>query len=407
MSRRVTARASKKARGASSSAPPPPPSPPSSPPPPGDLPRPEWASRPLHKLTQFNLPFFQQDEDTTWAVEQLRLRQQLGICAVTAPTYPRLVRLFYQNLHETPTTVGLLSDIDGHVVHITSAMIAKVLEFFAKPEEQPFPEVEDRQPVPHLIQHYFPGAHGDPSFTCLRRSKLPSRLLLLDSVVHKNVLPLGHRAERRLEFVRVLHGYQLGYQVPLEDFILLHMQKFLREAVRPTPLQNLTWPLPFANLLTLMFELNHLPIAEDEEIDRGYPTFGRREWQHSISRIPQPVGAPVEEAQDPVHDHPAHPVPPVPPHGDPLYMTREEYFQLQHSVDQFHHTLRDHHQSLMELRTDFQAFRDYSQVRFDQLHADNLAIQQQGQDNAFETRALMQALFAQHFPPPPPPPASP
>ncbi|XP_028122957.1 uncharacterized protein LOC114320056 [Camellia sinensis] len=150
MSRRVTARASKKARGASSSAPPPPPSPPSSPPPPGDLPRPEWASRPLHKLTQFNLPFFQHDEDTTWAVEQLRLRQQLGICAVTAPTYPRLVRLFYQNLHETPTTVGLLSNIDGQVVHITSAMIATVLEFFAKPDYQPFPEVEDQQPIHHI-----------------------------------------------------------------------------------------------------------------------------------------------------------------------------------------------------------------------------------------------------------------
>ena len=75
---------------------------------------------------------------------------------MTAPTYPRLVRLFYQNLHETPTAVGLLSDIDGHVVHITSAMIATVLELFAKPKYQPFPEVEDRQPVPRLIQQYFP-----------------------------------------------------------------------------------------------------------------------------------------------------------------------------------------------------------------------------------------------------------
>ncbi|GMP61822.1 hypothetical protein CsSME_00024134 [Camellia sinensis var. sinensis] len=283
-------------------------------------------------------------------------------------------------------------------------MIATVLEFFAKPEYQPFPEVEDQQPIHLLIQQYFPGAHGDNSFTCLRRSKLTSRLFFLDSMVHKNVLPLGHRAERRLEFVRVLHGYQLGYQVPLEHFILMHLQKFLHEAVRPTPMQNLTWPLLFANLLTLVFELNHLPIAEDEEIDRGYPTFGQREWQHSISRIPLPIGARIDEAQDPVPDHPAHPVPSVPPQGDPLYMTREEYLQLQHSGDQVHRTLRDHHQSRMELRTDFQAHRDYSQARFNQLHTDNLAIRQQGQDDAFETHTLMQALFAQHFPPPPPPP---
>ena len=93
----------------------------------------------------------------------------------------------------------------------------------------------------------------------------------------------------------------------------MHLRKFLREAVRPDLMQNLTWPLPFANLLTLVFQLNHLPIAEDEEIDRGHPTFGQREWQHSISRIPQPVGAPVNEAQDPVPDHPPHLVPPVPP----------------------------------------------------------------------------------------------
>ena len=78
-------------------------------------------------------------------------------------------------------------------------------------------------------------------------------------------------------------------------------------------MQNLTWPLPFANLLTLVFQLNHLHIAEDEEIDRGYPTFGQREWQHSISRIPQQVSAPVDEAQDPVHDQPPHPAFLVPP----------------------------------------------------------------------------------------------
>ncbi|GMP62300.1 hypothetical protein CsSME_00024454 [Camellia sinensis var. sinensis] len=153
-------------------------------------------------------------------------------------------------------------------------MIATPLGFFAKPEYQPFLEVEDRQPIHSLIQQYFSGAHGDNSFTCLRRSKLPSRLRFIDSVVHKNVLPLEHRAERRLEFVRVLHGYEHGYQVSLEHIIWMHLRKFLREAVQPEPMQNLTWPLPFANLLTLVFELNGLPIAENEEIDRAYPTFG-------------------------------------------------------------------------------------------------------------------------------------
>ncbi|CAL5363691.1 unnamed protein product [Camellia sinensis] len=183
----------------------------------------------------------------------------------------------------------------------------------------------------------------------------------------------------------------------------MHVRKFLREAIRPEPMQNLTWPLPFANLLTLVFELNGLPIAENEEINRAYPTFGQREWQHSISRIPQQVGVPVDEAQNPVHVHSPHLVPPVPSQGNPLYMTREEYLQLQHSVDQVYSTFRDHHQSLMELRTDFQAHRDYSQATFDQLHALQLDIQQWVQDEAFETRSLMQALFAQHFPPPPPP----
>ncbi|KAF5934267.1 hypothetical protein HYC85_030438 [Camellia sinensis] len=80
MSRRLSIRASKKARGSSSSAPPPPSSSPSSPPPSGDLLRSEWASRLLHKLTQFNISYFQHDPATSWVVEQLQLRQQLGLC---------------------------------------------------------------------------------------------------------------------------------------------------------------------------------------------------------------------------------------------------------------------------------------------------------------------------------------
>ncbi|GMP98195.1 hypothetical protein CsSME_00046168 [Camellia sinensis var. sinensis] len=193
-------------------------------------------------------------------------------------------------------------------------------------------------------------------------------------------------------------------------------------------MQSLTWPLPFANLLTLVFELNGLSMDSNEEIDRVYLTFSQREWQHSISRIPQQVGAPVDEAQDPVYDQPPHPVSLVPPKGHSFYMTREEYLQLQHSVDQVHSTLHDHHQSLMELHTDFQAYRDYSQVAFDQLNARQLDIQQsvaslqtdfytyressqqcfdqlgqRVQNEAFETCSLMNALFAQHFPPPPPP----
>ncbi|CAL5436857.1 unnamed protein product [Camellia sinensis] len=148
-------------------------------------------------------------------------------------------------------------------------MIADTLGFFAKLEYQPFPKVDGQQPIHSLIQQYFPRAHGDTSFTCLRRSKLPSRLLFIDSVVYKNALPFGHRAERRLEFVLVLHGYQHGYQVSFEHIIWMHVRKFLRETVRPQPMQKLTWPLPFANLLTLVIELNDLLIASNEEIDRA------------------------------------------------------------------------------------------------------------------------------------------
>ncbi|CAL5391128.1 unnamed protein product [Camellia sinensis] len=74
---------------------------------------------------------------------------------------------------------------------------------------------------------------------------------------------------------------------------------------------------------------------------------------------------PVDEAQDPVHDQPPPTTSPVPSQGDPFYMTREEYLQFQHSVDQVHNTLHDHHQILIGLRMDFQAHRDYSQATFE------------------------------------------
>lgn len=79
-------------------------------------------------------------------------------------------------------------------------------------------------------------------------------------------------------------------------------------------------------------------------------------------------------------------------------MTREEYLQLQQSVEQVHNTLRDHHQILMGLRTDFQAHRDYSQAAFEQLNVRQLEIQQSVaslQTNFYTYRESSQQLFDQ------------
>lgn len=68
----------------------------------------------------------------------------------------------------------------------------------------------------------------------------------------------------------------------------------------------------------------------------------------------------------------------------------------QAAFDQLHARQFDIQQSVASLQTDFYSYQESSQQRFNQLG-------QRVQDESFEARSLMNALFAQHFPLPPPP----
>lgn len=165
-------------------------------------PRDEWVHQLLHKLTQFNIRYFRDDPSTSYAVQQLQDRQHLSLYTIIAPAYPRFVRIFYQNMYEEPmvSSPNLCSTIDDHEITITPSMIARALNFHeGYPTDYPFPDIKDNTPIPRLIQEFFLGAHGDNSFTYLHCSNLPTHLLFIDSMLHKNALPLGHKVKHRKE----------------------------------------------------------------------------------------------------------------------------------------------------------------------------------------------------------------
>ncbi|KAF8398272.1 hypothetical protein HHK36_017199 [Tetracentron sinense] len=91
----------------------------------------EWENREMGSQIHFGIDeYFRDLEDTAWAVRELEHRQLQGLFKPSAPTYPRLVRFFYQNMKRVPIREGnaLIVTIDGTTYNVTPRLIGIALQ---------------------------------------------------------------------------------------------------------------------------------------------------------------------------------------------------------------------------------------------------------------------------------------
>ncbi|GMP29285.1 hypothetical protein CsSME_00004459 [Camellia sinensis var. sinensis] len=150
---------------------------------------------------------------------------------------------------------ALCSIVDGVELVVTPTSIAKVLHCSMDPiNAEQFPVFTRELTIPELVTVFYEGHQEDDNRTSIRRTNLPRHLLFLDVVLKKNVIPIGHKEERRGEFLRALHRFDLGFWIGIPTLIYNQMYRILNEVKIRNTRGSSTWALPFANLITALIK---------------------------------------------------------------------------------------------------------------------------------------------------------
>jgi len=134
--------------------------------------------------------------------------------------YPPFVRVFYQNLtYDTDNPAYLSSIILGHQVYVSIEDITRPLNCLFDDSRGRFGEYPPHCDLHFIIHDMFEGAYGDDRRTCTKRAQLPSHLLLVDSVLKKNVCPLGHKTQRIGDVLAALYAFEKKYWINIPQLI--------------------------------------------------------------------------------------------------------------------------------------------------------------------------------------------
>lgn len=165
--------------------------------------------------------FFRRHQPTSWSVQQLEDQGLLGVCNVTEPAYLRIVWVFYQNMYISDEAPGaFLSIIDWVELVVTPAFIAKVRNCSMDTvNAEQFPVFTRELTVPALVTEFYKGRQDDDNRTSIRRANLLCCLLFLDVVLKKDVIPLGHKKDRRGNFLRALHLFDFRFWVDIPSLV--------------------------------------------------------------------------------------------------------------------------------------------------------------------------------------------
>ncbi|KAF7129243.1 hypothetical protein RHSIM_Rhsim10G0010600 [Rhododendron simsii] len=256
-----------------------------------DVPLPDWASRPLALPTPFEVDeFFRKSEDTCWAVREFERRDLEGLFGPFDSAYPRISRLFYQNMVVVEGEPNKLSTvIDGVTITVTPSDIATALHCTrAVSGYAPFP---DGVTFDGIVGDMCGGRYGRRQ-SHTRRAFLPARVWFPDSVLKANVCVSGHHEERNGMFLEALYAFHKGYEVSIPDLIWGEMLKFYDTSkVRQTP-SALARALPFPTVITtLVHQYYDIPSDEDEACNFKY--FDQSRWDTSFRALQPSAGLPT------------------------------------------------------------------------------------------------------------------
>jgi hypothetical protein len=108
----------------------------------------------------------------------------------------------------------MFSTIQGKRVEVTIADIATALH--CNDEHPPAEAQLDEQPksfyISKIIEDICARQYADDKKNTGSRSKLPPpQLWLVDSILKRNVCPLGHKSQRRDQFLQALYAFHKGH----------------------------------------------------------------------------------------------------------------------------------------------------------------------------------------------------
>jgi hypothetical protein len=146
----------------------------------------------------------------------------------------------------------------------------------------PFPQSFGINYVSQIIEDMCAGQYADEKRNAGNRSKLPPPLWLVDSIMQRNVCPLGHRSQRRDQFLQALYSFHKGhwYSIPSRLGLGACTQGHHYKVCG----------LPFQFLLTHILKKKGIKGTPKDGPITEHPFFGRNQWNHSQSHMPRGVG---------------------------------------------------------------------------------------------------------------------
>jgi hypothetical protein len=178
--------------------------------------RPTFEQREIIFETEFDINGdFKNFEATQWAIQEFKCRGLKKLFKpVTSTAYTRLVVQFYANLSRDCNKPGtMFSTVQGKQMEVTTSDIAATLH--CNDEHPPADAQLDEQPesfyVSEIIEDMCDGQNANEKRNAGSRSKLPQQLLLVGYILQRNVCPLGHKSQRRDQFLQALYAFHKGH----------------------------------------------------------------------------------------------------------------------------------------------------------------------------------------------------
>jgi hypothetical protein len=295
----------------------------------------DWQRFGLAPETKFDIVGkFREHEDVNWARRQFKLRHLMPLLQPVHHFYhPRSVRVFYQNLTFDSDQPGVLcSEIDGFELQVTIDDIAETLgcphENFSSTRFTEPPEFD----LHMIVQDMCDGAYENQRRNCTSKAKLPPRLWLVDTVLKRNVCPLGHKIQRSGRFLAALYAFHKKHWFSAPQLIWSQIFKCWEMYVDKRIFTD-TSKLPFPYLVTKLLIRKGIDIQEERNGKNNFPLYTEGDWKKSVSHMRPRVPAIAQDEDMPDAADEMAQGEPSAPQGDRAPISQSEYELLQAQFD--------------------------------------------------------------------------
>jgi hypothetical protein len=236
-----------------------------------------------------------------WVVRQFKKRCLLPLLRPANDSYyAPFFRLFYQNLrYDTEAPTFLSSTIFYQHIYVGVSEIADAINCPSDDPSGRFGEYPPHCDLHFIVTSKFGGIYGDSKSTCIKIAQLPPSLLLVDSVLKRNVCPLGHKAQRIGDILTAFYVFEEKYWVNIPELIWKQLHKCWEDMIEKRLVSASQRPLPFPCLITKLTIDNGIPILERVPIDMNIPVFGITQRKHSdvVFCLPKYINNKINHSQ--------------------------------------------------------------------------------------------------------------